>query len=168
MKLFITIFIPTSYNFGDSELPNRSEASSQHIEVTCKLHCVWSIHFIILLRVNTNWSINLYDFCSLLLKASTLSVCSRENRNTTLSSCLRQIRNTVQDKTKFWFGTDYARRCPIPMSSFDCSNFLANQTDSIVSRVFGSSYNFDPNVIDRYIDVQFTSMAGMLEHQPNI
>ncbi|KAJ8313075.1 hypothetical protein KUTeg_010448 [Tegillarca granosa] len=90
---------------------------------------------------------------------SQTTACLSENRSSNLTACLSAIINAAQSKDEFWFGTQYATTCPDGTGSIKCNNYDPNVVDSLVSRTFGT-YSINPALIDRYIDVKYTTRTG--------
>jgi len=86
------------------------------------------------------------------------SPCSRENRTTQLTTCLTDIGAALLNPGIFWFGSAYHQRCPPNLRyTLECVNLRPNATDSVMSRLYGANKGFDVQVMDRLLDVHFTS-----------
>ncbi len=89
------------------------------------------------------------------------TACSPENRNVNLARCLEGIRDGVQSYSKFWFGIDYQARCPPHLrSTVDCYTPLSDFPYNLESLMFD---DFNPSLIDRYLDVIYTSEPGLYD-----
>ena len=87
------------------------------------------------------------------------TACSPDNRNSNLTLCLEGIRDGVQSYSKFWFGIDYQARCPPHLrSTVDCYTPLSDFPYNLESLMFD---DFNPSLIDRYLDVIYTSAPGL-------
>jgi len=89
------------------------------------------------------------------------SPCSRENRTTQLTTCLTDIGAALLNRDAFWFGSAYLQRCPANRPdlryTLECMNMRPNATDSVMSRLYGANKGFDVQLMDRLLDVNFTS-----------
>ena len=88
------------------------------------------------------------------------TLCSPENRESEdgLAACLQAIRNTMEDDSTFWFGTDYAERCPVPADTIECQNFEPTLT-SVADRLFFAG-TFNPATIEQYLEITIHEMPG--------
>lgn len=84
--------------------------------------------------------------------------CSRGNRQSNIRECLETIRDGFRDKSKFWFGADFAERCPEgSRNHIDCVTWLMPSDLSLENIMFRV---FDDRLINRYLDITFTSPPG--------
>ncbi|XP_052239058.1 uncharacterized protein LOC127850223 [Dreissena polymorpha] len=86
------------------------------------------------------------------------SPCSVQNRTSNLLDCINGIKTRFMDNDAFWFGRQYAIRCPLKGASYDpkCTNFRPNTADSFGTRLFQSNVI---NSLDRFLSVRFESIG---------
>ena len=88
------------------------------------------------------------------------TICSPENRESEdgLAACLQAVRDTMINESAFWFGTDYAERCPVPEYTMECQN-LEPTPASMADRLFFAG-TFDPATIEHFMEVTIHEMPG--------
>ena len=87
-------------------------------------------------------------------------MCSPENRLTDdgFAECMNAIKSQMTNQSAFWFGTDYAAKCPVPMNTLECSNFDPRPT-SMAERLL-SYGGFEAEALTSYLNVVIHEMPG--------
>ena len=66
----------------------------------------------------------------------------------------------AEDPSIFWFGIGYSSSCEGRGEYLaDCYNPRREETDSLVTRLF-SQTELDPSILDRYMEVTYTTEPG--------
>ncbi|KAH3881932.1 hypothetical protein DPMN_005859 [Dreissena polymorpha] len=82
-----------------------------------------------------------------------------QSRTSNLLNCITGIKTRFMDNDAFWFGSQYATRCPLKGASYDpkCTNLRPDTADSFGTRFFQSSAI---DSLDRYLSVRFESIGS--------
>lgn len=78
-----------------------------------------------------------------------------------LSNCMQGVKTTMTNESMFWFGTDYAKSCPVPTNSLKCLN-PSPVPASMADRLFPAG-SFEPELLTNYLDVTLHEKPGRFE-----
>ncbi|KAL8561539.1 hypothetical protein ACOMHN_057232 [Nucella lapillus] len=89
------------------------------------------------------------------------SPCGPSARGKDLHTCLQAIRKRAEDPSLFWFGNGFTDHCSAQdRLQADCYNPTDRQgSDSVITRVLALRV-MDPGILDRYLEVNYTTQPG--------